>query len=581
MSRCSHAFLQVVEMRIPTAGSGHACVMLRLPAAVAGLALLVPAPATAAPFGERPFRTVVGSADCLRATGAPGELMWSTDAAVRFLRAGESGLVHSGSLRADPVEGCPRVAVAGGVGVLAYVLGGRSAPAVFAHVREPGQGWPRRGTELPLGPAAGDGPVFGVPLAVAASPRGDAVVVAGSRGDASRVLVARRAPGAAFGTPETLLILPDPPGMTPPSVAAAMSAGGDAVVAWAVQRTPRAPREVWAATAPAFGAFGPPQRIGELRPGSPFSLAVAPDGRALLAFPSAGELYVAEREPGGAFAAAAPVGAVTERIAVLPAVAVRADGAALVAWTGIYDGMAGAFTRDGPGPFGPPVTLAARRPGDLNLTRRELAGLIVRLRDSAEEYAMPGEHPDVDGGNPRAMYAPDGRALVTWAANRGRGGVWSRAPFAALPAPLRRSALGSGLMDVESVTPLTLANGRPAIAWTTPGSTDRGRVHLAVAGAADAPQRPPPRVRVRAVGDRFADQPFRLRVTCSAACDVRAQIAGERDTVELFALPRAGRGDLTLPPSSGALRSVKVLLRYGAPGARRAAARTLTVRLRR
>jgi hypothetical protein len=87
------------------------------------------------------------------------------------------------------------------------------------------------------------------------------------------------------------------------------------------------------------------------------------------------------------------------------------------------------------------------------------------------------------------------------------------------------------------------------------------------------------------VGDLFDDQPFALRITCSAACDLRAQLAGEPDSVETFALPRAGRGDLTLPASFRALIGrppdhVRVLLRYGAPGSRRAVSRALTVRFR-
>jgi hypothetical protein len=543
--------------------------MLRLLTAFAGLALLAPAPAAAAPFGERPFRTVVGSAMCLRATGAPGELVWSTEASVRFLRAGESGVVHSGSFIVDTLEGCPRVAVAGGAGVLAYVAGGRAGPSVVARVREPGRSWPRRGTALALAPAVvGSGPVF----AVAASPRGDAVVVAGSRGDASRVLVARRAPASAFGAPETLLSLPDPPGEAPPSVAAGMSAAGDAVVAWAAQRTRSAPREVWAAIAPAGGAFGAPQLLGELRVGSPFALAVSPDGRAVLAFPSAGELSVAERAPGGEFAAAVRVAAVADRVVVHPAVALRGDGAAVVVWTGLFDGMAMALSRDAPGAFGPPVTLAAREPFERRLTPRELAQLIAEFRESAQEVS-PGEYPDLDGPNVRATYAPDGRALVTWARIRRRGGVWSLAPYAATLGPLSRSALGGGLQDAGSVTPLVLAGGRPAIAWTAPGTTDRGRVHLGVEGVPDTPERRAPRVRV---GGRLAQRAARIRVACSAACDLRAQIAGDADMVEMLALPRAGTGELEF--SGVRARRVKVLLRYGAPGARRARTRTLTLR---
>ena len=49
--------------------------------ALALVALVFPASAAAAPFGELPFRPVAGSATCLRATGVPGEL-------VRWTRGG-------------------------------------------------------------------------------------------------------------------------------------------------------------------------------------------------------------------------------------------------------------------------------------------------------------------------------------------------------------------------------------------------------------------------------------------------------------------------------------------------------------
>ena len=45
--------------------------MLRFLLPALGLVALVPGTASAAPFGELPFRAVSGAATCLHATGAP------------------------------------------------------------------------------------------------------------------------------------------------------------------------------------------------------------------------------------------------------------------------------------------------------------------------------------------------------------------------------------------------------------------------------------------------------------------------------------------------------------------------------
>lgn len=55
--------------------------MYRLPLLVAIGFLIVAGSASAAPFGELPFTPVTGSVSGLRATGAPGELVRSTDGA--------------------------------------------------------------------------------------------------------------------------------------------------------------------------------------------------------------------------------------------------------------------------------------------------------------------------------------------------------------------------------------------------------------------------------------------------------------------------------------------------------------------
>ena len=95
--------------------------MLRFVLVLAGLALFAPAAAAAAPFGELPFRPVSGAATCLRATGAPGELVRPTKSAVQVLRAGPAGLEPVAGLPAEDIRGCPRAAARpGGAGVVAY-----------------------------------------------------------------------------------------------------------------------------------------------------------------------------------------------------------------------------------------------------------------------------------------------------------------------------------------------------------------------------------------------------------------------------------------------------------------------------
>src|SRR3954462_12334558 len=77
---------------------------LLLALALAGLA---PSNAVAAPFGELPFRQLAQSATCLRATGAPGELVRRTDSAIELTRVGQARALV---LSAAHSVGCPRAA---------------------------------------------------------------------------------------------------------------------------------------------------------------------------------------------------------------------------------------------------------------------------------------------------------------------------------------------------------------------------------------------------------------------------------------------------------------------------------------
>src|SRR4051794_39416852 len=92
--------------------------------AVLALWPAVAAPAaSAAPFGELPFQPVKGGVSCLRATGAPGELVaWAADGA-RFLHATPAGVADAGGVRLGPPGGCPVAAAQpNGAGVVASTV---------------------------------------------------------------------------------------------------------------------------------------------------------------------------------------------------------------------------------------------------------------------------------------------------------------------------------------------------------------------------------------------------------------------------------------------------------------------------
>src|SRR5690349_16841152 len=111
-------------------------------------AAALPAPASAAVFGELPFRAVPSLASCVTAP-APGLVSRTSPSAVELLSAGGDGLRP---LTAVPLVAplpllCPRVAVAnsGAAVVVAptLVTPARHPYAVTAAVRDPGGAWGR------------------------------------------------------------------------------------------------------------------------------------------------------------------------------------------------------------------------------------------------------------------------------------------------------------------------------------------------------------------------------------------------------------------------------------------------------
>jgi hypothetical protein len=566
--------------------------MLRLVLPALGLSLLVPATASAAPFGELPFRAVNGSATCLRATGTPGELVRQTKTAVQLLKATPAGLEPSTALPADSIADCAEVVTRpSGAGLVAFLSGVNVGEerSVRAYLREPGQPWGPIVAALPV-----DENVFDSEVAADASDRGDALVVNATSGlnDRIRVRAARRDPGAPFAVPQTLFSARSKAALAP-VVHAGVSATGEAVVTWTVDHPESAERELWAAIAPAGAPFGAPKRIGKVDPATPYDLAVAPDGRALIVFASSKRLRAAERAPGAELGAATTLAGARDLLAVIPSVALRDDGGALVAWAGLGSGSVTGVVRERPGAFGAPITVSRGTTPNSASYRMLLRSLIALFGAFGGEFGLGNAGPDFRGGNPRALFTPDGRALLTWNETRDRGGIWGIAPRSAVVslaggAPAT-AVHGAGLRGADSTTPLLFADGTLGAAWTDNSADERhGRIHLVRDGAPGTPEPAAPRVRITVAGSSALKRaaPLKLRVTCDAACDVVAQVAGRFDAGDSISLPRAGAGRIELDPLVRPIvplkpGPVRVLVRYGAPGVYSATARTSTFELRR
>jgi hypothetical protein len=299
---------------------------------------------------------------------------------------------------------------------------------------------------------------------------------------------------------------------------------------------------------------------------------------------------VAERGPGAGFGPAVRVGAAIDRVAVFPTAAVRADGGAIVAWQHVLSEELRAVVRPQPGAFSPPVTLATA--DGLRLPKTVLALFDALGDEDSGEVTSAG--PDDDGGHPRALIAPDGRALVTAGGAQRRDGVWTGGPLVAtIPVTggaVQTQILGAGLRDANTVVGLLTADGSGGVAWTDNDAENRdGRLHLALEGVADAADPAAPEGRV--IGSRrrvlapTASLPFTVR--CSAACDVRVQL-GESAVAPgaTVSRRRAGEERIRLYGLYGPLATLEggpatLHVRYGAPGARRATVKTLTLNLRR
>lgn len=530
--------------------------------------LAFPAGASAAPFGELPFQPTDGAAACLRATGAPGEVVRWVRGGVQTMTARADGLHPTGGVPLGTSTSCPDVAGhPNGAAVLAASVTG----GIRVALREPGSAsWSAPVTLK----AAEHANVAGLAI----SPRGDVVLAFMETGEAiearTTVRVVRRPAGGTFGAPQTLI--PPTEDTLEAQVEVGVSADGEAILAYgeSAGQLERVSVRVGAANAP----LGPEQRLVSRRVGSEPSLAVAPDGRALIGVGGPmDEPVLYERPPGGRFGAAVEVDLRPGFDA--PVVALRADGAAVVV-SGRGESPIEAVTRAAPGPFGTRVEVAPALP----VRRRADFGVLYGVVGT---NPPPESFPDVG-----VTFTADGRALLLRATEE-RGLSIATFPVMA-GAPSEHSLLGSTLRAPYGPSPLTLPDGRLAVAWTDDrglhDSTRRrdGRLHLAVEGVAGPAELPAPTVtagtpKVRALRPA---QSLKLPVRCSAACDVRVAVPGYPSATDVTgSLARAGTMELVIEPSSDGLvparGRLRLVLRSSAPNARTVQRQTVSLALRR
>jgi hypothetical protein len=549
-----------------------------------GILLLIAAPAQAAPLHEVPFQPRSAAATCLRATATPGTLAIFGPISGR---TSATDLLADGTRLTDRVRlgalaDCAAVAVdPGGAAVLAGpVARGPETAQLRAVARDPAGTF---GAPVTLGPSA----LVGSGVAAAVSPAGHAVVVwVQRRGDPfddeapTRIVAARRAPGGAFGPPVAVSGWRRGDAFGAASVAAGIDAAGTATVA---------------ALLPA-GRVGY-ERAGVARaaPGAPFAaqllakrvlfpsrvaLAVAADGSTLLAYDSENGVRAYQRRPADARFGAVLSSADDPRLLSFdrsPVVAVRNGGGGLVAWRSSSDATVPGVTaavRSTAGPFGQPRIVARGVAGGGSF------GEAVIIVVGGGRPAPP-----LDGGNAdlRVALAPDGRAILAWAAGSDQSVRTARMHVATgslgggFGAPRQ---LGGPVRDVNGVAPLFLSDGRAVAAWTDNADgmflkRSHGRLHLAVEGAPEPAELPRPGLRVRAKRTQRLLQPqgLAVRVACARACDLRAAVRSHaRQSLAVTRSLRAGRsavlhlGAFQINPSRQ--RRVRVVVTATAPGGR-------------
>ena len=353
-----------------------------------------------------------------------------------------------------------------------------------------------------------------------------------------------------------------------------MDGGGGVTLAWARGATSISLAIETASAAPGQ-AFGAPSRVATSSYGEP-ALAVAPDGRALLAYEGDRTgVTVAGREPGAADFGP-PVSLPGAGSFAPVAIALAGDGAAAVAWRPVE-------LRTGNG-----VRVATRTPGGAFGAPRDAAP--GRPRDNSGAWSFFGGTDGAPQDDARLAVAIAGASVVLAWADTGQAG--NAAVGALAGGAIERATLGGPVRTAVSLAPLALPDGRAAVAWADDAlafgqlATGQGRLHVSLAGAPAAADAPAPALTLARLARQrlYADDPIVLPVRCAAACDVRASISGGRiPAIVVRSRASAGRlrlriyGDRLVKRDTTA-RTVTLLV--SAPGSHATASRRVRVPVR-
>jgi len=581
-------------------------------ALVLTLALLTAVPAEAARdvvVRDSPRAAV---ATCLRSAGAPGFAGLLAPLERRMspydlMRVTAGGVTVAATARLGVLDECSAVAAdpSGHAIVAGAARTRRLRGAIRAALAEPGGGF-----GAPVDIARTESSSTRVVTAV--SPRGDAVVawaltrpVRGRRyAVRTRVVAAVRPAGAAFGRPQFLTRWRRSSFPSGTTVSAGMDSAGTATVAWAQPIPDRGSISslygVEAAASTSGGAFGPPQVMARpVQDVERVALAVAPDGRALLAHDGQEMVQVYER------AAGEPAFARVRRLRSRrdawqhPDLAMAPDGSAVVAWRGNEAaGSEDVFvaSRRGTGPWTSPAAVQRRRE-DRSFT-------VEFLFSSGGDRPSPPH--DGDNTGVGTAIAPDGRYLVGWGVER-RLAFGDRLLAARMVhgqaggAPSRAESAGCRCRAVNGMAPLALGGGELLLAYTDnvtrtlslgiDMASRLGRLHLAEPGPPGmGPE--PPRLTVRAPRARTLGfgNALRLGIGCDRPCDLRAYVVDGRGRgrgVAVTTLPQAGTVRLAIKPSSDehlappAGGRSRIVVHGFAPNGRAFATRAVPIDLRR
>jgi hypothetical protein len=193
--------------------------------------------------------------------------------------------------------------------------------------------------------------------------------------------------------------------------------------------------------------------------------------------PDRTSLRVAERPPGGAFGAPVPVAPASDPVGVHTRSAIGAGGQAAILAFGSEWHRITLVSRAAAGPFSAPVIVSSGEtpPRDFD-----------PFYTSEWFYAYTSLGQFVGHGLPDLALTADGRALVA-ARSFDRVGRWlgdsARLTIVAPgAATVETHTAGRRIGFDDSVLALTLADGAPAIAWTTRRTAVTAQVHLATVG---------------------------------------------------------------------------------------------------